>query len=84
MDFEFLVDAGNKAANELGIAMKDGVPLGIGLQGYDSDTVLPTVVITDGAGKIIFLDETDNYRVRPEPKTFFEALKQAGVAAHAV
>ena len=81
--FEFLVDAGNVAANQLGIAMKDGLPMGMAMQGYDSDTVLPTVVITDASGKIIFLDQTDNYRVRPEPSTFIAALEQAGVAAHA-
>ncbi len=84
VDFEFLVDSGNKAANQLGIAMKDGLPFGLSLQGYDPDTVLPTVVITDAAGKIIFVDETDNYRVRPEPSTFVKALERAGVAAQTV
>ncbi|MFN3231474.1 MAG: peroxiredoxin family protein [Alphaproteobacteria bacterium] len=84
VDFTFLVDPGNKAADQLEIAAKDGVPLGMGMQGYDADTVLPTVVITDADGTIIFLDETDNYRVRPEPETFIQALKQAGVAAKAV
>ena len=77
--FKFLVDHRNAAAHELGIEMKDGVPLG--LRGYDSDTVFPTVVITDMDGTIIFVDQTDNYRVRPEPKTFIRALEQAGAAS---
>ncbi|MFO1228719.1 hypothetical protein [Roseateles sp.] len=35
--------------------------------GYDSDTVMPTVVITAPGGRILWADETDNYRVLPEP-----------------
>ena len=46
------------------------------LLGYDPDTVLPTVIITDASGKIIFVDLTDNYRVRPEPETFIQVLKE--------
>ena len=73
--FLFLTDPGNKAAKQLGIAMDDGIPLGI--TGYDSETVMPTVIITSANGRIIFLDQTDNYRVRPEPSTFIEALDAA-------
>ena len=50
------------------------MPLGMEIFGYKSETVLPTVIITDEEGKILFLDQTDNYRVRPEPETFFEVL----------
>jgi hypothetical protein len=42
--------------------------------GYEADSVLPTVLITDPYGTIIFADLTDNYRVRPEPSTFLAAL----------
>jgi len=42
--------------------------------GYDTDTVMPTIVITDKKGTILFADLTDNYRVRPEPETFFKVL----------
>ncbi len=45
--------------------------------GYDSDTVLPTVIITDEKGKIIFVDLTDNYRVRPEPETFLQIIDES-------
>ena len=31
------------------------------LLGYDSDTVLPTVIITDQGGRILWAHETDNY-----------------------
>ncbi len=73
--FQFLVDDGNKVAVQLGIAMENGVPLGI--MGYDSNTVMPTVIVTNANGKIIMLDQTDNYRIRPEPSTFIAALQAA-------
>jgi hypothetical protein len=44
--------------------------------GYDSETILPTVVIADGEGKIILADQTDNYRIRPEPETFLRAFDE--------
>jgi peroxiredoxin len=75
--FHFLMDKENKVAKELGIFAEGGTPFGLEVLGYDSDTVLPTVIITNEKGKIIFLDQTDNYRVRPEPETFLEVLKNS-------
>jgi peroxiredoxin len=69
--FQFLVDPGQHAAKQLGIFAKDGLPAGLQVLGYDSDTVWPTVLITDAQGEILFVDLTDNYRVRPEPSSFF-------------
>lgn len=60
------------------VTAKNGLPFGMQLLGYDSDTVMPTVIITDDEGKIIFADLTDNYRVRPEPETFMRVLSGAG------
>ena len=77
--FKFLVDKDNKAAKVLGIYAKNGTPKGMEVLGYDSDTVMPTVLITDKTGNIIFADLTDNYRVRPEPETFINVLKQHGI-----
>ena len=74
--FKFLIDVNNQAAKQLGIFQKNGVPMGMEMLGYDSDTVLPTVLITDKDGKIIFADLTDNYRVRPEPETFIRVLDE--------
>ncbi len=75
--FLFLVDAGNRAARKLGIDAPAGTPFGFQALGYASDTVLPTVVITDAEGKILFADLTDNYRIRPEPATFLRILREA-------
>jgi len=33
--------------------------------------IMPTILMTDTTGKIIFVDLTDNYRERPEPTTFY-------------
>ena len=72
--FRFMVDPDNKAAELLGIAAPGGLPLGMEMFGYDQDTVMPTVVIVDADGVILFADQTDNYRVRPEPDTFLKVL----------
>jgi peroxiredoxin len=69
----FLRDRNNNAAQKLGIDHKWGTPMGLQLLGYTSDTVMPTVILTNSEGNIVYSDQTDNYRVRPEPETF-EAL----------
>ncbi len=76
--FIVLVDEDNKVAEELGIAVKNGVPIGIP-GGYSGDTVLPTLVVSNEKGTILFSDQTDNYRVRPEPDIFLAILRRAGV-----
>lgn len=75
----FLVDKDLKAAKLLGIEALGGLPTGLEALGYDSDTVMPTVIITDADHRIIYADQTDNYRVRPEPETFLQVLADAGL-----
>jgi peroxiredoxin len=74
LPFHFLVDVDNRAAEALGIVARGGLPLGLELFGYETDTVLPTVILTDAEGVVRWVDETDNYRVRPEPETFLRVL----------
>ena len=69
---QFYVDRGGRAARALDILHKGGIALGI--SGYGNDTVLPTVLITDEAGTLLYAHLTDNYRVRPEPATFLSIL----------
>ncbi|MFT6153240.1 MAG: peroxiredoxin [Bermanella sp.] len=69
---QFLVDKNLQAATKLGLTHKDGTPMG--MIGYESDTVMPTAILTDKNGDVIFADLTDNYRVRPEPQTFLDIL----------
>ena len=65
----FKVDRGNAAARELGIADEVGV--------------MPTVIVTNANGTILYSDETDNYRVRPEPDIYLSILKRAGAISSA-
>jgi peroxiredoxin len=74
VNFKFLTDSNNVVAKQLGIFAKNGIPTGFQIMGYDNDTVLPTVIITDAKGNIVFADLTDNYRVRPEPETFLKVI----------
>ena len=69
----FLRDRDGSAAKQLGLLQKWGTPMGMQLLGYESDTVMPTVILTNAQGLIVYSDQTDNYRVRPEPEAF-EAL----------
>jgi len=78
--FHFLIDTGNQLAESLGIAIDHGVPVGI-KGGYAPNTVMPTVVVTDANGIIVFSDQTDNYRVRPEPDVFLAILRRSGAVA---
>jgi peroxiredoxin len=73
--FDFLTDDNNQAARQLGIAHSFGVPMGMQVLGYDSETVMPTVIIAEVGGRILWADETDNYRVRPDPDVFLEILR---------
>ena len=75
----FMTDAGSRAADILGIRIKDGLPAGFQALGYDSDVPRPTVFISEAGGRVIFLDMTDNYRVRPEPATFFSVLDRHAI-----
>lgn len=79
----FLVDPDNVSARQLGISGKYSLPLGFHLLGYSTEAALPTVVITDASGKILFTDLTDNYRHRPEPEKLLKVLDIAEAAAEA-
>jgi hypothetical protein len=61
-------------ARKLMIDQDHGIPFGYWIFGYKNETVLPTLIIADEAGKILFLDLTDNYRLRTEPETFFKII----------
>ncbi len=76
----FLVDADNRFAESLGIAIDHGVPMGIA-GGYPARTVMPTIVVSNANGTIVFSDQTDNYRVRPEPDVFLAILRRSEAVA---
>ncbi len=71
--FEILQDEDLRAAKTLGIEDMGGAPSG--MPGYPTDTVMATVIALDEDGKVIFGDETDNYRRRPHPDTFLHVFE---------
>jgi peroxiredoxin len=75
----FMVDRDNAAARLLGILAENGLPTGLQVLGYEGDVPMPTVLITDAAGRIVYADLTDNYRVRPEPAEFIATLDRIGL-----
>ncbi|EKF75183.1 hypothetical protein A11A3_04365 [Alcanivorax hongdengensis A-11-3] len=77
--FEFLVDTDLKAARALGIVDQGGTPLGLEALGYGSDTVMPTVMVIDSKGRLVYQHLTDNYRIRPEPSLFVQVLEEKGL-----
>jgi peroxiredoxin len=72
--FEFLIDPQGRAAKALGIAHRGALPVGFEVLGYEADAVLPTVIVTDRAGVVRYLHETDSYRIRPAPEVWLQVL----------
>ena len=71
--YEILQDTDLRAAKSLGIEDIGGSPAG--MPAYPDDTVMATVIALDAEGKVLFGDETDNYRVRPHPDTFIHVFE---------
>ena len=74
VSLKHLRDPDLNAAKALDIVHEDALPLGMEAMGYERDAVLPTVIVTEADGRVLFADQTDNYRVRPEPETFLRIL----------
>ncbi|WP_444917186.1 TlpA family protein disulfide reductase [Microbulbifer sp. JMSA003] len=70
--FEILQDDNLMGAKALNIEDIGGSPAG--MPGYPKDTVMATVIALDEGGKVLFGDETDNYRRRPNPTTFLHVF----------
>ncbi|WP_298519268.1 peroxiredoxin [uncultured Kordia sp.] len=76
LDFQFLVDVDGKVSKQLDIFAENGLPFGFQIFGFKSHTTMPTVIITDSNEKIIYTNQTDNYRIRPEPTTLLKIIDQ--------
>ncbi|WP_421724341.1 peroxiredoxin family protein [Bauldia sp.] len=71
--FEILHDRELRAAKSLAIEDIGGAPPG--LKDFPADTVMATVIGLDAEGRVIYGDETDNYRVRPHPDSFLPVFE---------
>lgn len=72
--FMFLNDENNNAAKTLGIVDRNGLPIGLSQHGIDNNTVYPTVIVTDKRGTILYSDQTDDYRFRPDASEYLSLL----------
>lgn len=73
---DILMDENGQAARNLGLFWADGVPFGLHFLGHGKDTQLPTVLVTNEHGRIVYADFTDNLRIRPEVNHILEAARQ--------
>lgn len=81
---EFWVDQDLSVARALGLVDEKGLPLGMEALGYAQDTVLPTSILLDERGIVFHDDQTDSYRIRPEPADYlaaFDARDKTAVTA---
>ena len=74
LDFKFYSDKNNKAAKKLGLVHKFGLPMGFQTLGYKTDSVYPTVIAIDENSSIIYSNQTNNYRLRPEINELLEVF----------
>lgn len=74
---EFLFDPYFRAIGVLNLLHPNGIPRG--LSGFDRDTVYPTVIFADRGGEILWTDQSDNYRLRPKPKTLLALKSTYGI-----
>jgi peroxiredoxin len=74
LDFQFLVDVNGEVAKQLNIFASHSLPLGFQVFGFKSHGILPTIIITDSNEQIVYTNQTDNYRVRPEPTALLKIV----------
>jgi two-component system chemotaxis sensor kinase CheA len=72
----FLVDSEFKLARRLSIIHRNGVPVFLSRDKYGNDTIFPTAIITNERGEIIWVDQTDDNSIRPEPSTFLKVIDE--------
>lgn len=78
----FYVDRDGRAADLLDLTQRGGRALAVADRTLDDDgdTVVPTAVITDGHGRVVWVHHSEDHRVRPEPSTFLEVIDREGIA----
>lgn len=78
----FYVDRDGRAADLLDLTQRGGRALAVADRTLedDGDTVVPTAVITDGDGRVVWVHHSEDHRVRPEPSTFLEVIDREGIA----
>ena len=74
VNFTFLVDREFKLADELGLRHENGRAKPS--LDHENDTVFPAVIFSNERGKILYFEQTDNFRNRPDPHQYLEIINQ--------
>ena len=80
LECDYLVDVDFQFASKYHLVHKDAIPPG--LAKYGKDTLLPTLLMIDQHNKVILLERTDNFRLRPEPDQVLTRIKELGKNAY--
>lgn len=62
---KILNDPNNQTIQELGIQHNSGLPFGLQVFGFSSETVFPTSILLDAENRILFVHQSKDYRSRP-------------------
>ena len=74
----FLVDEHGSEIKRLGLVHRWATPIHEAvIKGFPRDSVLPTVIAIDSRSRILYVDFTEEYRIRPEPEAFLRVFAAA-------
>lgn len=76
VECDYLVDAGFAFSSKYKLVHEAAVPPGAGR--FGQDTLFPTLALIDHRNKVLMLERSDNYRLRPEPDQVLERIQQLG------
>lgn len=76
----YLVDTDFRFASKYQLIHHNAIPPA--LSKYGTDTLLPTLLLIDQHNKVLMLERTDNFRLRPEPELVLERIKELGKNAY--
>lgn len=63
-----------KASRILGISHMRGLPIGLEILGFESNSTLPASIVTDPTGKVIYRNVVKDYRKRPSIQFFLRIV----------
>lgn len=76
VDCDYLVDVDFKFSAKYKLVHEGAVMPGLGR--FGQDTLLPTLVLIDHSDKVIMLQRSDNFRLRPDPDEVLERIQRLG------
>lgn len=80
LDVSYLVDRNFNFSSKYALIDHQGVP--VGMSKFGKDTLLPTLMLIDHRNKILLLEQTDNFRFRPDPEVILDKVQKLGANAY--